>query len=85
MYKNKNTITLLEKYGFKIQIDTILTKFNSDIKSILELFNYIKSLHNIKYWEIRVPEVSIYTPNEFKEIKADKHILKNLRDYIKII
>lgn len=81
--KIKNTITLLEKYGFKIQIDTILTKFNSDIKSILELFNYIKSLHNIKYWEIRVPEVSIYTPNEFKEIKADKHILKNLRDYIK--
>ena len=44
--KIKNTITLLEKYGFKIQIDTILTKFNSDIKSILELFNYIKSLRN---------------------------------------
>ena len=48
MYKKiKNTITLLEKYGFKIQIDTILTKFNSDIKSILELFNYLKSASNL--------------------------------------
>lgn len=76
-------IELLQQYGFKIQIDTILTKFNSDQEQLTELFNYISNLKKLIYWEIRVPEASIYTPNTFKEIKADKNKLMSTCKFIK--
>ena len=80
--KMKQTIELLQKYEFKIQIDTILTKYNSGFCSILKLFNYIKHIKNLVYWEIRIPEVSIYTPNEFKEIKAERADLGRVREFV---
>ena len=58
----KDGIDILQKYGFKIQIDTILTKHNSNKSDITELYNYIKQIKNLVYWEVRVPELSIYTP-----------------------
>lgn len=76
-------IELLQQYGFKIQIDTILTKFNSNQEQLTELFNYIRNIKQLIYWEIRVPEASIYTPNTFKEIKADKKELISICEFIK--
>lgn len=70
----KDGIDILQKYGFKIQIDTILTKHNSNKSDITELYNYIKQIKNLVYWEVRVPEVSIYTPQTFSEIQATKKI-----------
>ena len=70
--KIKNSIRLLCEYGFTVQIDTILTKLNIKENYLLELFEYIKTIPNLAYWEIRVPEYSIYTPESFTEIQASK-------------
>lgn len=80
--KMKECIRNLEKYGFKIQIDTILTKYNSNEKSLIELFDFIKTIGSLVYWEIRVPEVSIYTPVGFHEIKAERKDLEKVCSYI---
>lgn len=80
--KLKNGINFLQEYGFKIQIDTILTKYNSNKESITELFNYIKDIKNLIYWEIRIPEASIYTPNTFSEIKATYKDLVEICSFI---
>ena len=80
--KMKRTIQLLVEYGFKIQIDTILTKYNTETKHILDLFNYINTIPNLAYWEIRIPEMSIYNQKEFHEVKCDRHTLENLRKYV---
>ena len=80
--KMKHTIHLIEEYGFNIQIDTILTRYNSDRESILRLYDFIKDIKNLVYWEIRVPEVSIYNQKEFKEIKADRTALVNLQYFV---
>lgn len=80
--KIKYSIQLLIEYGFKIQIDTILTRYNTQTKYIVNLFNYIKTIQNLVYWEIRIPEMSIYNPNGFHEIKCDRHILEDLRKYV---
>lgn len=77
----KETIKNLEKYGFKIQIDTILTKYNSTKDEIDVLFNYIKNIRNLVYWEIRVPEESIYS-SSFNEVKAQRKDLISIRQYI---
>lgn len=78
----KETIKNLEEYGFKIQIDTILTKYNSTKDEIDALFDYIKNIRNLVYWEIRVPEESIYSPASFNEVKASKKDLVDIRQYI---
>lgn len=65
-------IELLQSYGFDIQIDTILTRLNSDKKQLFDLYSLLKGVKSLQYWEIRVPEVSIYTPTTFEAIKADR-------------
>lgn len=80
--KMKQTIINLETYGFKVQFDTILTKLNANRKSLDQLFLFISKVTNLEYWEIRIPEVSIYTPETYKEIKANKDQLLDCIDYI---
>lgn len=75
-------IDLLQERGFKIQVNTILTKYNVHKNQILDLYNYIKNIKNLAYWEIRVPEASIYTPKTFKDIKASKSDIIQIRDFI---
>lgn len=81
--KMKKTIKLLCENGFTVQIDTILTKLNSTKESIKDLFEYIKDIPHLAYWEIRVPELSIYTPTDFGEIQASRQQLKQLDEFIK--
>lgn len=80
--KMKQTVKNLVKYGFKVQFDTILTKLNANQSSLDELFLFISGVSNLEYWEIRIPEVSIYTPETYKEIKASKSQLQDCIDYI---
>lgn len=78
----KQTIANLGKYGFKVQFDTVLTKLNANRKSLNQLFLFISKVSNLEYWEIRIPEVSIYTPKTYKEVKASKDQLLDCIDYI---
>ena len=80
--KMKQTIVNLEKYGFKVQFDTILTKLKANRKSLYQLFLFISDVTNVEYWEIRIPEVSIYTPETYKKIKASKGQLLDCIEYI---
>ena len=81
--KIKKGIELLCKYGFKVQIDTILTKYNVFEDEISALYEYIKTINNLVYWEIRVPMPSIYNRKTFHEIEADKSSLQNIITFIK--
>ncbi|MCM1139622.1 MAG: radical SAM protein [Muribaculum sp.] len=80
--KIKDGIAILEKHGYHIQIDTILTSENSNCEDINNLYDYIKTIKNLTIWEIRVPELSLYTPHTFSEIKASKFVLRNIRNYV---
>jgi radical SAM protein with 4Fe4S-binding SPASM domain len=79
----KKGINILQEYGFKIQIDTILTKYNSNIDSMMEMYKYIKTIHNLVYWEIRVPDFSIYRRDAFSKIKAQKKEIEDCISYVK--
>ncbi len=81
--KIKDSIRLLSKYGFKVQIDTILTKYNTNKKCLSDLFEYIKSIKNLVYWEIRIPEYSIYSPKSFNQVQVSKDTIESIRAYVK--
>lgn len=68
----KKGINILQEYGFKIQIDSILTRYNTTKEEMQKLYEYVSVIKKLVYWEVRVPGASIYTPQTFSEIKADK-------------
>ena len=47
-----NGIMLLDDSGLKFQVSTVLTTYNSDIKIMTELFNFLSKLKNITTWNI---------------------------------
>lgn len=83
LQKLKKGIELLQEAGFYIYIDTILTKYNCDKETLNSMYKYIKSIRNLKRWEIRVPEMSIYTPDTFSKVKGDKKELTKACNFIK--
>ncbi len=78
----KKGIELIEDAGFSIQIDTILTKDTATTENLSNLMNYIGNLKNLVYWELRVPEYSLYSPDRFNEIKASRVQLEEISTYI---
>lgn len=77
----KQTALDLCEAGVPLQINTILTKHSSPSK-LLDLYTFMTSLPTLLHWEIRVPEVSIYTRNEFAEIRATREELEGCLDFI---
>ncbi|MDE5662982.1 MAG: radical SAM protein [Muribaculaceae bacterium] len=75
-------IERLENAGFSIQINTILTKDTATVENLKSLMNYISTLKNVVYWEIRIPEYSLYSVNRFNNIKASRSQLEEISVYI---
>ena len=81
--KIKQTITYLEKYKFKIQINTILTRTTAIEIELEKLYDFVKNIKGLYYWEIRVPEKSIYSSKSFDEVKAPRMQLEKICNYVK--
>lgn len=80
-------VKLLQENGFKIQFDTILTNLNCSEEELTALYEYIKRVCNLEYWEIRVPEISLYSEETYKravfdvlELEKSCTFVRRLRD-----
>jgi radical SAM protein with 4Fe4S-binding SPASM domain len=62
----KHTLLLLDKYGIKVAIHSILTQRNSTKEDFMSIFNFIKSLSNILYWKPDMGGESIYVDADIK-------------------
>lgn len=81
--KIKKAILLLQKYKFKIQIDTILTTYNSTQEQITALYDYLQTISTLVHWEIRTPFKTLYNKEGFQEIKEKRQHLIELYSFIK--
>lgn len=70
--KVKRGIEWLVREGFQVQIDTILTKYNCSESDMVQMYEYAASIPNLAYWEVRVPECSLYTPQTFQDLQASR-------------
>lgn len=76
-------IRRLDKAGFRIQIDTILTNETATIQNLRDLAQFLSTVQNLDYWEIRVPEYSLYTSARFKKVQAPRNQLDIISRYIR--
>lgn len=79
----KRGVELLQAHGFKIEIDTILTKYNCDRRQLDDLYHYIKDFNFLEYWEVRVPEMSLYNGQSFSSVKASRQQLEEITRYVR--
>ncbi len=79
--KIKAGIILLEKNNIPFQITTVLTKYNTDILLMEELFDFVSSFEMLKTWEIRPIMASLYKGN-FENIRAKKEDIELVFDAI---
>ena len=62
----KHTLQLLDKYGIKVAIHSILTQKNSTKEDFISIFNFIETLSNILYWKPDAGGESIYVNSTVK-------------------
>lgn len=62
----KHSLQLLEKYGIKVAIHSILTQKNSTKEDFISIFNFIESLSNVLYWKPDLGSESIYVDSAIK-------------------
>lgn len=79
----KNGIRLLDDNGFKYQIATVLTQYNDNPQAMLDLYSFIKTLKNIKHWNITAARDTLYKKHhEFVKIKSNRLRVEGLFSYI---
>ena len=81
--KVQQGIDCLQEYDFKIQIDTILTKYNCTKEEMKALYDYARTIKNFVYWEVRVPGASIYSRQTFHEVKASRKQIDEVYSYLR--
>ncbi|MDE6669148.1 MAG: radical SAM protein, partial [Muribaculaceae bacterium] len=75
-------IRLLDQAGYKIQINTVLTKLTATEKNLRLLAAFLSEIKNLEYWEIRVPEYSLYSSERFDEVKCNREQLIKIGKFI---
>lgn len=78
----KDSIFCLRKHGIDIQINTVLTNVNDKSNDIDSIYEFIDTIDQIAYWEIRVPEVSIYNLTSYLKIQPNRKALSECLKYI---
>lgn len=78
----KETIQRLGSYSFPVQIDTILGKYTATRENLLDLQKYIKTIKNLQYWEIRVPQPTIYHRTSFEAFIASKAQIEDIKAFV---
>jgi radical SAM protein with 4Fe4S-binding SPASM domain len=81
--KVKTGLRLLNESGLGFQIATVLTRYNDQPDCISELFEFFKTLKNLKSWRITPAMNSLYKNYQnFIKIKTDRVNVENLYAFI---
>lgn len=79
------TFDLLEKYGIKVYVHTIMNSKNQNIEDIESLFNFLKNYNNIGYWRLDKAGASLYKGRgvfSYQEFKPDNIKLQKIIKFI---
>lgn len=82
----ETTIRLLEKYGIKTLIHTIVTSENDNLEDMQSLYQFLQQIGNIHYWKIDLCGPSMYLQNRtFESLKPSDDKIIHLIDYFKLL
>ena len=80
--KMKNTLLTLDRYDFKIYVNSIITNYNSNVSYVDELLDFLFSLKNIKRVGVSAAGYSLYkTENDFLKYRPTLDSIKKIELY----
>ncbi len=79
----KQMFSLLENKNIMIDIHTIITNYNSELKNLRSLFLFLKEYNNINDWRIDNAHSTLYKSNDNNNrFLIDKEAYKNIIKYL---
>lgn len=81
--KMKNTFKYSEKYNLAIDIKTVLTKYNANIKTIKNMYDELLKYKNINSWNIVPAFFSSHNILDYDTYKTNVETLNTILDFIK--
>ncbi len=77
------SLTLLDKSGLKLRINTVISSLNIDKSDLISICNLLNKLENIVEWEIRLFMPSLYLSRKTNSIlKVNDKNVKILKEFI---
>lgn len=83
--KMKASIQKIDAIGIKYHIATVLTNLNDSIAELERLKQFIISLPNLEFWNIRVGFASLYSRESFEKIKSSNESINKVRSWVEIL
>lgn len=77
-----SSIKNMDEMGIRFQIATVINKFNSKVSNLDELNSFLRTLHNLKGWHIRCAFRSLYSREDFNNIKASHESIEQISAWI---
>ena len=77
----RKTLQNSEELGLKVNINTVLTNINCDVKILRELFDFINQFNCVKTVRLNVCGYSLYKDN-YKKIRPSQHQVFEVEEFI---
>lgn len=81
----EKTFRLLEKYGIKVFVHTVMNKINQNIEDVDALFLFLKQFTNIGYWRLDKAGASLYKGRGVYSYQTFKPNIDKLQEIINYI
>lgn len=77
-----SSIKDMDEIGVRFQIATVINKFNCTVGNLKGLKSFLETLHNLKGWRIRCAFRSLYSKEDFNNIKASHESIQQIASWI---
>jgi radical SAM protein with 4Fe4S-binding SPASM domain len=76
------SLQILDRYGIKIMIHSVLTRYNDSIEDMETIYLELKQIKNIKDWHVVKGDASLYPRTPYSHIEIQDKALDSIVDYL---
>ena len=83
--KVKQMFTWCDEIGLKFKVATVLTTLNEDPMQLEDLYTFLQSFQSFHFWEIRLANKSLYSKQNFDELRLSNDSVQQIDKQIKAL
>lgn len=80
--KVKETLRLFDKHGVSYHVASVITRMNAPIAQLEGMREFLSTLKNIRKWDVRIAFRSLYSKDDFDNIKATRKQIGDIAEWI---
>ncbi|MDE7427054.1 MAG: radical SAM protein [Muribaculaceae bacterium] len=77
-----HSLYLLEQYNIPVMVHSVLSKYNDSINDMKSVYEIIKNLSNLIDWHVVKGDESLYSKENYQNIKIDSSSQNSIIDYL---